>query len=131
MIAMLLSAPLVLLSLLPVSETVAVVASIVIPTVLILLSIYAAPVIRINDKLSVNKINVPLSALGEALIVPEDQIRFERGPGLSPGSQFVIRGDVKYLVRVPVDDPQDPTSYLLLSTRKPEELAGALNANRA
>ncbi len=131
MIAMSISAPLVLLSLLPVSEAAAVVAAVAFPVILVLLSIYAAPVVRVTDKLSVKQINVPLTALGEAEVVPESQVRFERGPGLSPGSKYIIRGDIKFLVKVPVEDPNDPTSYLLLSTRRPEDLARALNADRA
>ena len=81
--------------------------------------------------IAVARINVPLEALGKALVVPEDEVRSERGPKLSPASKFMIRGDIKHLVKVPVTDEADPTTYLLISTRRPEELASALNANRA
>ncbi len=131
LIAISLSSPLVMLSLVPVSQTLALIAAILVPVGLIGLSIAAAPVIRVTESLSVARINVPLEALGKALVVPEDEVRSERGPKLSPASKFMIRGDIKHLVKVPVTDEADPTTYLLISTRRPEELASALNANRA
>jgi len=42
----------------------------------------------------------------------------------------MIRGYVQTGVKIEVSDPDDPTPYLLLSSRKPEELAVALDANR-
>ena len=120
-----------LLSLLPISQTWAVVAAVLVPIALILVSIAAAPVIRVTDNLDVAQIKVPLTALGEAIVVEPEKVSYERGPGLSPGSKFIIRGDVKHLVKVPVTDALDPTSYLLLSTRRPNELASALNAHGA
>lgn len=128
-IALSLSAPLVLLSLLPISQTVAVFMAGLVPVGLILLSIFSAPTIKISENIRVGRINVPLSALGEAFGLEGDQMKKERGPGLSPAAQFIIRGDLKYMVKVPVKDPNDPTAYLLISTRNPAALASAINAN--
>ena len=129
LIAMSLSAPLVLLSVLPISQTVAVLMAGLVPVGLILLSIFSAPTIQVSENIRVGRINVPLSALGEALGLEGDQMRSERGPGLSPAAQFIIRGDIKYMVKVPVTDPNDPTAYLLISTRNPAALSSAINAN--
>ena len=128
-IALTLSAPLVLLSLLPISQTVAVFMAGLVPVGLIFLSIFSAPTIKISENIRVGRINVPLSALGEAFGLEGDQMKKERGPGLSPAAQFIIRGDLKYMVKVPVKDPNDPTAYLLISTRNPAALASAINAN--
>ena len=108
LIAISLSAPLVLLSLLPISQTVAVLMAGLVPVGLILLSIFSAPTIKISENIRVGRINVPLSALGEAFGLEGDQMRSERGPGLSPAAQFIIRGDIKYMVKVPVTDPKRP-----------------------
>ena len=73
-----------MLSLVPVSQTLALISAILVPVGLIGLSIAAAPVIRVTESLSVARINVPVEALGKALVVPEDEVRSERGPKLSP-----------------------------------------------
>jgi hypothetical protein len=124
-----LSAPLVLLSVLPVSQTGAIVLAVLVPVGLVLLSIFSAPTIQVSENIRVGRINVPLTALGEALGLEGERMKSERGPGLSPAAQFVIRGDIKYMVKVAVTDPNDPTAYLLISTRNPAELASAINAN--
>ena len=131
LIAISLSAPLVLLSLLPISQTVAVLMAGLVPVALVLLSIFSAPTIEITENIRAGRVNVPLSALGEAFGLEGDQMKTERGPGLSPAAQFVIRGDIKFMVKVPVTDPNDPTAYLLISTRNPSGLASAINANRS
>ena len=41
---------------------------------------------------------------------------------------LLLRSYVRTAVRVENVDPADPTPYLYLSTRKPEELAAAVNA---
>lgn len=129
LVALSLSAPLVLLSVLPVNQTGAIVMAGLVPIGLILLSIFSAPTIKISENIRVGRINVPLTALGEAYGLEGERMKTERGPSLSPAAQFVIRGDIKYMVKVAVTDPNDPTAYLLISTRNPAELASAINAN--
>jgi len=130
LLALALSAPLVLLAVLPLSQNLAIVLAGLVPAGLMLLSIFSAATIRVDENIRVGRINVPLSALGEAVGLEGEQMKMERGPGLSPAAQFLIRGDIKSMIKVPVIDPNDPTAYLLISTRKPSELAGAINAYR-
>ena len=54
----------------------------------------------------------------------------ERGTGLDARAYLVIRGWVHSVVRVPITDPADPAPYWLLSTRRPTELAAAINGSR-
>lgn len=124
-----LSSPLVLLSVLPVSEAYAVILAGLVPVVLIALAIFSAPTIKVTENLTAGRINIPLSALGETEVIAGTALKHEQGPGLSPASQFLIRGDIKQMIKIQVADPEDPTSYLLISTRNPEKLASALNAN--
>ncbi|MDQ1530339.1 MAG: hypothetical protein QOE37_444, partial [Microbacteriaceae bacterium] len=51
-----------------------------------------------------------------------------RGVGLDARAWTVLRGWVDPVVRVPILDPDDPSPYWLLSTRRPEELIAALEA---
>lgn len=54
----------------------------------------------------------------------------ERGVKLDARAWMLLRGWIPGLVRVELDDPQDPTPYWLVSSRRPEELAAAINAAR-
>jgi Protein of unknown function (DUF3093) len=49
-----------------------------------------------------------------------------RGRDLDPGAWIHFQGSVKSLVRVNLNDPDDPTPYWLFSTRNPAELKDCL-----
>jgi len=51
---------------------------------------------------------------------------YERGPGLDARAYTLFRGGVKAVVRVENTDPDDPTPYWLVATRRPAELVAAL-----
>lgn len=131
-VALLLSSPMVLLAAIPFSQELAFVLAVLVPTGLIALFFGTAPVIEIEgDELSVGRMRLPISALGNAEFFQGDEARFERGPGLSPGSQRLFRGDVDGVVKIIVSDPEDPTEYLLFSSRKGADLVRALRADLA
>ncbi|MDX2025238.1 DUF3093 family protein, partial [Microcella sp.] len=52
-----------------------------------------------------------------------------RGQRLDARAFLVLRPDIPAVLRVAVTDPDDPTPYWLLSTRRPEELAAAIAAS--
>ena len=54
----------------------------------------------------------------------------ERGPRLDARAYLVIRGWVRDVVRVPIEDPQDPTPYWLLSSRRPNDIVAAIRGSR-
>ena len=131
-LALLLSSPMVLLAAIPFSPGLAYVLAVVVPVGLIAFFMMRSPMIVVDKThLSVGKMRVPLTALGEAQDFLGDQARFERGPGLSPGAQRLFRGDIDGVVKVAVIDESDPTDYLLFSSRRGAELVSALRANRA
>jgi hypothetical protein len=128
--ALLLSSPMVLLAAIPFSASLAYVLAAAVPVGLISFFIARSPRIEINNEyLSVGRMRVPIAALGQAQAFVGEQARFERGPGLSPGTQRLFRGDIDGVVKIAVIDDSDPTDYLLLSTRRGEELVSALRAN--
>ena len=67
--------------------------------------------------------------LGEALALDGEAAREAMGPSLDARAWLCVRGWVKPLVMVPLTDPNDPTPYWLVSTRRPEALAAALNGS--
>ena len=121
----------VLLGALPFSQTLGVVLAVAVPFALISIAFATSPkIILLEDSLLVGRMKLPLAALGRAEHHTQDAARFEKGPGLSPGSQRLFRGDIEPVVKIFVVDPSDPTEYLLFSSRKGAELVSALDANR-
>ena len=49
-----------------------------------------------------------------------------RGPGANPLAWMLLRSWIPTAVRVDLNDPDDPTPYWFISTRKPVELVRAL-----
>ncbi len=50
----------------------------------------------------------------------------QRGVELDARAWLLLRGWITGVVRVELDDPEDPTPYWLISSRRPAELARAL-----
>ena len=74
---------------------------------------------------------VPVSALGPAQALTADEARRVRGPESDPAGYHLIRGWVPAGVRADVVDPDDPTPYWFVASRRPDELAAAIEAARA
>lgn len=90
-----------------------------------------APVIEVaGGRLRAGRASIPLSEVGEAIGATDAAARVERGTGLDARAFLVIRGWVQPVVRIPITDPSDPTPYWLVSTRRPKELAAAINGSR-
>jgi hypothetical protein len=91
------------------------------------LALLVSPVIRItSEELSAGEIQVPLAILGKIELLSGEEARIAKGPGLDPRAAHLIRGDVQGLVKIYIEDPKDPTPYLLLSTRRGNTLAQLL-----
>ena len=131
-LALLLSSPMVLLAALPFSSGLAIGLAIAVPVVLVGIAYLTSPTLELfSQELRIGKMRIPVSALGAAKFLEGELAKFERGPGLSPGSQRLFRGDIPGVVRIEIVDPADPTEYVLFSSRKGAELVSALDANRA
>jgi hypothetical protein len=129
-IALSMSGPMVLLSALPFGPTLAFTLAFAVPLALILGAFYLSPMIVVNENFSRGKFEIPLSALGGGEVFRAEQARLERGPRLDANAKLAIRGDIDPVVKISVIDPQDPTPYILVSTRRPDELVAALRADR-
>jgi len=90
-----------------------------------------SPVIEVGDgMLRAGRAAISLDQTGEAVPAFDAEARVERGTGLDARAFLVIRGWVQPVVRVPITDPADPAPYWLLSSRRPRELAAAINGSR-
>ena len=120
-----------ILVLAPVSMTAGIVTGVVLYLALVGSLAITAPVIEVQGgRLRAGRAEIALDDIGEATPADEEQARVERGTGLDARAFLVIRGWIKPVVRVPVVDPADRTPYWLISTRRPKELAAAINRSR-
>jgi DUF3093 family protein len=79
-----------------------------------------------EDELRAGKAHLPLRFVGEVEIIDREHKRKALGPELDPAAFVIHRGWVGPVVQVQLTDPQDPTPYWVVSTRKPETVARLL-----
>jgi hypothetical protein len=90
---------------------------------------FLAPVIQVGSShLTVARAKIPRNLLGNIEEIANDQIFSERGPKLEPAAYKVFQGTVKTAIKISLNDPNDPTPYWIISTRKPAKLAEVLRA---
>ena len=122
----------VLLASLPFGTGLAIALGLLVPLGLNLVVLLLAPKITVaNGRLVADRISVPISALGKASELSKEEFSMALGANADPRAQLMIRGYVPGGVKIEVADPEDPTPYLLISSRNPGKLAIALDANRA
>lgn len=131
-LAVSLLSPMVLLAAAPFGWPLAIgLAVITLLAVLVLASVLSPMIVVDGERLLAGRMSIPLSAIGNVTEIPKEDLRSELGPALDARAQLMIRGDLKTAVKIEIADPSDPTPYLVISTRRPGELVGALRANRA
>lgn len=130
-IVSLLLVPSSILVLAPVSMPAGIVTGIVLYLAVVGALSLTAPVVEVRDgRLRAGRAEIELAHTGEAVAAEDAAARAERGTGLDARAFLVIRGWVQPVVRIPISDPADPTPYWLVSSRRPKELAAAINGSR-
>jgi len=130
-IVSLLLVPSSILVLAPVSMPAGIVTGIVLYLAVVGALSLTAPVVEVRDgRLRAGRAEIELAHTGEAVAAEDAAARAERGTGLDARAFLVIRGWVQPVVRIPITDPADPTPYWLVSSRRPKELAAAINGSR-
>ncbi|WP_334170798.1 DUF3093 domain-containing protein [Sinomonas sp.] len=71
---------------------------------------------------------LPREFVASAEAFTGDEATAERGTRLDGRAYLCMRGWISAVVRVELDDPEDPTPYWLVSTRRPAKLVEALGA---
>ncbi len=91
------------------------------------LSVITATTIKVSKtSLIVGRAQVPKSFLGAVAVIETKEAFSERGPKLNPKAFVRFQVGIKGLLKIEIQDANDPTPYWLLSTRKPKQLAEAL-----
>lgn len=86
--------------------------------------------IRVTPELLVvGDARLPLGTLGEPHALAGEEARAWRTYKADTRAFLVMRSYISTAVRVDVLDPDDPTPYLYISTREPEQLAAAIRGS--
>jgi hypothetical protein len=87
--------------------------------------------IDISDaELRAGAATLPLTAVGEVAALDAAQARAVRGPQADPAAFLLIRPYLPRAVYVEVTDPAGGRPYWLVGTRRPAELAAAIESRR-
>ena len=122
-----LAIPASLLTFAPINAFVGAVVGVVLAGGVIGVAVVSAPTITVADgMLRAGSARIPLSLVGDTEPARGDAARLARGQQLDARAYLVLRPDISAVLRVNVTDPDDPTPYWLLSTRRPEALAAAI-----
>jgi hypothetical protein len=70
--------------------------------------------------------HIDVRLLGRPECLDAERAAFVRGRGINAAAYHYIRGWVPEAVTVPVQDPADSTPYWYVSTRRPQDLAAAI-----
>lgn len=117
---------------LPVGRTAAVTAAVVGALATVLLLVRSTATVRVDGgTLTAGRARIPVALLGRAEPLDRERMRLALGPEADARAYLLLRGWLKQGVRVPVQDPADPTPYWLLSSRRPAELAEAIGRAQA
>ena len=105
----------------------AVVAVLAIGAVVLVLLGWAAVVICLDAGwLQVGRARIELRYLAGAEPLDPDQARARSGVNADARAYLVLRPYVPTAVELTLDDPDDPTPYWLVSTRRPRALSAAI-----
>lgn len=116
---------------LPLPEGSPIVAAVLVTAAAEALVFGSVPVIEVRDgELRAGPARIPVHQTGEVEALRGAEAREARGTGLDARAHILFRGSIDPVARIAITDPDDPAPYWVLSTRRPEELAGALAAAR-
>lgn len=92
---------------------------------------YGAARVEVKDGwLYVGRANIEVKFVGEVRALDADATRQWSGPLADARALLLLRPYRSRSVRIEIDDPDDPTPYWLVSSRRPAELAAALDLSR-
>ena len=88
---------------------------------------WSMAVIEVTDgKLRAGGDTLSLDQAGEVVALDEAQAARLRGPRADPAAHLLLRPYLKRAVYIEITDPTSEVPYWLLATRKPDELAAAI-----
>lgn len=125
--SLLLLLPAVTLTVTPLSSALAVPIAILVYLLITGAFLLMTPSIVVTaETLRAGHAQIPLSALGEIEVLGSTALRRTIGPEADARAFLLVRGHIHRGIRIEVTDPKDPTPYWVITSRKAEQLAKAL-----
>ena len=116
----------------PISEVAGVIVAIVLYGGTVAVLALGSPVIQLRDgRLSVGAAQIPVDFVGTTEGFTGAAATAERGLRLDARAWLCFRGWIDPVLKINLTDPDDPTPYWLVSTRKPADLAAAIAAAKS
>lgn len=124
--------PMVALVLAPIDSTLGLVVGAVVSAVVVAGLVALSPVIDVRDGwLRVGRARIELRYLGAAESLTGDDARTARGPELRATSWHLLRGGIDGVVRVAIDDTDDPVAHWVFSSRTPDRITALITQQAA
>lgn len=96
-------------------------------TVIVLWRYGSTSIIVDNDWLIAGNARIERKYLGDVEMLNADDFWYQMGPGADPRAYLCTRPYLHQGIRVVINDPNDPTPYWLISSRRSQELSRVLN----
>lgn len=118
---LLLISPICYLTFVPINDAIGVTLGVLV-TIAVLVSIFfAAPVLEVDTfSFAVSNAEIPLKFISSVEVIEKNDAFDQRGPKLNPSAFVRFQATVPTMLKLNLIDPQDPTPYWLVSTRKPK-----------
>lgn len=92
---------------------------------------FAAPTLAVeNGVLRAGRASIPVNELGQCTALKGDDAKHALGLGFEPSAYHSTSAWQRKLVMVEIADEDDPAPYWLMSTKRPDRLVAAIEANR-
>ena len=119
--------PASLLVFLPISPPLGVVAAVVLYAAILVVLLATTATIEVTaTTFRAGRAHIDRRLIGAAHAYRGADATAERGVRLDARAWLLVRGWIPGVVRVELADPDDPTPYWVISSRRPEKLAAAL-----
>lgn len=131
-VALLLLIPAVALVMTPIFSAIAWPAAVIVYVLAAGSFLLLAPTVEVADgELIAGRARIPVALLGAVETLDADQLRAVIGPGADARAYLMLRGYVHSGIRVSIEDPDDPTPYWVVTSRRPKSLRDSIERARA
>ncbi|MET0716674.1 MAG: DUF3093 domain-containing protein [Mycetocola sp.] len=120
--------PASLIVFLPISAIVGVMTAVILYVGIVTMLLLASPVVAVSDSgLIAGPARLTLEHIGQPQVFLGEEARLERGPRLDARAWLLVRGWVSPVIKIPLNDREDPAPYWLISSRHPQQVADAIS----
>jgi len=85
----------------------------------------------VGDELVAGRAHIPVRFVGDVVALDAGGVRRQAGVDADARAYLLLRPYLKRGVRIDITDPADPAPYWLVSCRRPDALAAALESVRS